>query len=112
VLKADYGIISVQDSVVAGRHVAMLGGLDTTGTAGATTLATSRSGIEELQKALGFDLGQAQTRPIPHFQALVRVRLEKGYQILDASLVTVHGINGQGSQNVTAPVDARNRSVH
>ena len=112
VLKADYAIISVQDSVVAGRHVAMLGGLDTTGTAGATTLATSRSGIEELQKALGFDLGQAQTRPIPHFQALVRVRLEKGYQILDASLVTVHGINGHGSQNVTAPVDARNRSVH
>lgn len=113
-LKADYGIISVQDGVVPGRHVAMLGGLDTTGTEGAILIATSRSGIEELQKALGSEVVQDQALKIPRFQALVRIQLEKGYQVLGASVVTVHKVartDGPASDHVPAPVDASNRSV-
>lgn len=90
VLKADYGIVSIQPGVVSGRHIAMLGGLDTTGTEGATMYVTSRAGVEEMQRALKALGGPQNTSDMPQFQALVRVQLEKGYEVLGASLVTVH----------------------
>ena len=55
--------------------------------------ATSRPGVDELSKALAA-LGQAGTKgETPVFQALVRVRLEKGYQVLDADLMAVHELH-------------------
>jgi hypothetical protein len=98
VLKADYGIVSIQAGVVPGRHIAMLGGLDTTGTEGATLFATSKGGVDEMQKALGASFIPGPAREMPLFQALVRVRLEKGYEVLGSSLVSVHRLVPSGAQ--------------
>jgi len=90
VLKTDYSLISIQPSIVPGRYIAMMGGLDTTGTEGATIFATSRPGIAALSKALTASGESSLKGEPPVFQALVRVRLEKGYQVLGADLVAVH----------------------
>jgi hypothetical protein len=89
VLQADYSLITIAPGVTPGRSIAILGGLDTKGTEGATMFATSKVGVEQLQKALnGFgDAGKGDLSP---FQALVRVKLAKGYQVLDAKLQSVH----------------------
>jgi hypothetical protein len=96
-LKMDYGIISVQSGVVPGRHIAVLGGLDTTGTEGATSFALSESGAEELLKAAALELGKKSPSEMQQFKVLVRVRLEKGYEVLGASMVAVHKIAPAGS---------------
>ena len=90
-LRADYSIITIQSGVIPGRYIAVLGGLDTTGTEGAALFAVSKPGIEELSKALAASSGSGVKGETPLFQALIRVRLEKGYDVLGASLVTVHG---------------------
>lgn len=97
-LKADYCIVSIQAGVVPGRHIAMLGGLDTTGTEGATLFATSKTGVDEMRKGLGVPLIPGTTGEIPQFQALVRVRLEKGYEVLGTSLIAVHRIAQPAAQ--------------
>jgi hypothetical protein len=95
VLKTDYSLISIQPGVVPGRYIAILGGLDTKGTEGATMFVSSRTGIEELSKALAAS-GEADAKgETPVFQALVRVRLEKGYQVLEADLLAVHKFHSQ-----------------
>ncbi len=89
VLKADYSLITIGPSVTPGRSIAILGGLDTTGTEGATMFATSSFGIEQLEKALD-RLGSGGKGDFPPFQALVRIDLAKGYQVLGADLVSLH----------------------
>jgi hypothetical protein len=92
VLKTDYSLISIQSGVVPGRYIATLGGLDTTGTEGAVLYATSRQGVEELSRTLA-SLGEPTPRDAPAlFQALISVRLEKGYEVLGSSLVSVHPV--------------------
>ena len=98
VLKVDYALVSIQPGVVSGRHIAMLGGLDTTGTEGATMYATSRSGVEEMQRALKASDRSGTAGEMPQFQALLRVQLEKGYEVLGASLVALHKSNPHGNQ--------------
>jgi hypothetical protein len=89
VLQADYSLITIGPGVTLGRSIAILGGLDTKGTEGATMFATSKVGVERLRKALdGF--GDTHKGDLTPFQALVRVQLAKGYQVLDAKLVSVH----------------------
>jgi hypothetical protein len=91
-LLADYALVSFQPGVVPGRHIVNLGGLDTKGMEGAVLLATSRSGVEELSKALP-QIDQANPKDkIPAFQALLRVNLAKGYQVLDSHLLAVHAL--------------------
>jgi hypothetical protein len=91
-LKADYALISFEPGVVPGRHIVNLGGLDTKGMEGAVLLATSKSGVEELSRALP-EIEQANPKDkIPSFQALLRVNLEKGYQVLDTQLLAVHAL--------------------
>ncbi len=99
-LKADYALISFQPGVVPGRHIVNLGGLDTKGMEGAVLLATSKSGLEELSRALPA-IEQPKDK-IPSFQALLRVDLEKGYQVLDTQLLTVHALNATNNA-VTQP---------
>ena len=89
-LRTDYSIITIQSGVIPGRYIAVLGGLDTTGTEGAALFAVSRPGIEELSKSLAASSDPGVKGETPLFQALIRVRLEKGYDVLGASLVTVH----------------------
>lgn len=106
-LTQDFGIFSVQSGVVAGRHIAVLGGLDTTGTEGVTLYATSLSGIEELGRLIGIQRGPAQPLAIPQFQALVRVRLEKGYEVLGASVEAVHTIEAVSGERAPSPATSR-----
>lgn len=92
VLRADYSLITIQPGIIPGRYLADLGGLDTTGSEGAVLFATSRQGIEELTKSLPSSEKSAGKGAFPTFQALLKIRLEKGYDILGASLITVHAL--------------------
>jgi hypothetical protein len=87
-LTTDYSLITITSGVTPGRHIAFLGGLDTKGTQGATMFATSVAGIEQIQKALAAPASANHENPTT-FQALVRVKLAKGYQVLGAELVAV-----------------------
>lgn len=89
VLTSDHGLISIVPGMAPGRYIADLGGLDTRGSQGATKFATSTYGVEQITRALGS--GMPASGP-PLFQALVRVRLAKGYQVLETELVALHAI--------------------
>jgi hypothetical protein len=102
-LKADYGLVTIQSGVIPGRYIAVLGGLDTTGTEGATLFATSRPGVEELSKALAAFGASGGKSEMPLFQALIRVRLQKGYDVLGASLVTVHRLLSPNARGAGGP---------
>jgi hypothetical protein len=97
ILKADYALISFQPGVAPGRHIIDMGGLDTTGTAGAVLLATTRPGVEELTKDLSQINATTRKDKVPVFQALLRVNLEKGYQVLNTSLLAVHPVEADHS---------------
>lgn len=93
VLTADSSLITITPGMVPGRWIAVVGGLDTKGTEGAVMFATSKHGIERLNKILdGFGSGNNEMVP---FQALVRVHLAKGYQVLGTDLVAVHPIQSE-----------------
>ena len=90
VLQEDYALVSFQPGITAEHQIAVLGGIDTTGTEGAAVLVTSKSGVEELMNALSRGSEAMQSGKSVSFQALVRVGVKKGYQVLGAKLVTVH----------------------
>lgn len=90
VLKTDHALITVQPGVVPGRYIVDLGGLDTTGCAGAAMFATSAADMDVLKKALAAQGIRGANGGPPLFQALLSVRLEKGDEVLGASLLTVH----------------------
>jgi len=107
-LKTDYSLVTIQSGVVPGRYIMMLGGLDTTGTQGAALFAISKPGVEELSRALAASGQFGPKNEIPLFQALIRVRIAKGYEVLGASLVSVHRLplNGHG-EGATPQTPAR-----
>jgi hypothetical protein len=88
VLTADYSLITIAPGVTPGRWIAIIGGLDTKGTEGAAMFVTSKHGIERLNSAL--DGMGGNKKELAPFQALVRVQIAKGYQVLGADLITVH----------------------
>jgi hypothetical protein len=94
-LTTDYSLITITSGVYPGRHIAFLGGLDTKGTQGATMFATSASGIEQIDRALA-DHAAANHGGTVVFQALVRVKLAKGYQVLGAELITLRPLSPAG----------------
>lgn len=95
-VRADYALISFAPGVLPGRHIVDLGGLDTKGTEGAVLLATTGSGAEELSKALH----EANIKEkIPLFQALLKVNLEKGYQVLNTQLIAVHQLSAASERS-------------
>lgn len=100
VLEQDYALVSFQPGIAPEHQIAILGGIDTTGTEGAALLVTSKAGVEELSKALDQVSTVPQTGQSRAFQALVRVDVKKGYQVLGSHLVTVHPFN---SAKPTAP---------
>jgi len=89
VLTTDYSLITIAPGVLPGRCIAIIGGLDTKGTEGAAMFVTSKHGIERLNSVLN---GMGSSKELPPFQALVRVQLAKGYQVLGADLISVHGL--------------------
>jgi len=98
VLKTDYSLITIEQSVVPGRYIAILGGLDTTGTEGAILFATSRQGVDDLSKALVSTSNPPARDEMPLFQVLVKVQLEKGYEVLGANLVSLHRMPASGGR--------------
>jgi hypothetical protein len=101
VLASDFSLITIAQGVVPGRYIADLGGLDTKGTQGATTFATSSFGVEQLNRALGANNALPASGP-PIFQALVRVQLAKGYQVLGAELTSLHPMPEANTQRPNA----------
>ncbi len=97
VLNSDYSLITITPGVAPGRYIADLGGLDTKGTQGATMFATSTAGVEQLMRALAGENLPAAGGALPAFQALIRVRLAKGYQVLGAELTSLHPMSASGS---------------
>lgn len=98
-VKEDYALITVEPGIVPGRYIALVGGLDTSGCSGATEFLSSPSGITELMSRLA-TLGQRKVdgQP-PFFQALIKVDLENGLDVLGSQLVTVHPIHSDASRN-------------
>lgn len=87
-LKADYALVSIMQGVEPGLHIAILAGLDTTGTQAATSFVVSPDGAEKMG-----DVMSSLKRSTNHgFQALLKVDLEKGYQVLDTQMLTLHEI--------------------
>lgn len=97
VLRADYSVISIQPGIAKGRYIAILGGLDTTGTEGAVLFATSQAGIESIESGSVGLSDAIRASHVPSFQALIRVNLAKGSEVLGTSLVAVHPMNGKGA---------------
>ena len=99
-VKVDYAVISFQPGIVPGRQIANLGGLDTKGTEGAVLLATSRSGVEELSK----ELSPISSKDKPSaYQALLKVNLQKGYQVLNTRLLAVHPLETENARPAKHP---------
>ncbi|MGB6431980.1 MAG: hypothetical protein WBF06_15460 [Candidatus Acidiferrales bacterium] len=87
---ADYGLITLEPGALPGRYIAILGGLDTSGVAGSAQFLTSPSHMSELEARLKSLSGWAGDGPPPSFQALLRVAVEKGHDVLGVQLITVH----------------------
>jgi hypothetical protein len=104
-LTADFGVITVAPSIVPGRRLVIVAGLDTKGTEGATEIITSNEGVDRLAEALSPSAGGSQD--LPPFQALARVQLSRGDQVLDASLDSVHLTPPSGVQAPSHSVAAR-----
>ncbi|MGH9450943.1 MAG: hypothetical protein ACRD11_10430 [Terriglobia bacterium] len=98
VVKTDYALITVK-SAVPGRWIAVLGGLDTTGTEGATQFATSSVGVREIADRLQSLGAKIHARTPPSFQALLKVRLDNGQDVLGVHLVAVHLIHPVGNRD-------------
>lgn len=98
VLRADYSLISIQPGIVQGRYIAILGGLDTTGTEGAVLFATSQAGIESIANRSAAISEDMRKSHVPIFQALIRVKLAKGSEVMGSSLVAVHPVNGKSAE--------------
>lgn len=93
VLKSDYGLISIMNGVAPNVHIAILGGLDTTGTQGVTSFALSPKGVSQMEGAMEL-LVHGKTNG---FQVLMKINLEMGYEVLDSRMVALHEIKKTGS---------------
>lgn len=95
-VKSDYALITVEPGIIPGRHIAVVGGLDTSGCSGATGFLSSASGLAELTARLtSLGLKKTEGQP-PFFQALIKVDLENGLDVLGFHLVALHAIHANG----------------
>ncbi len=86
-IQADYALVSCQRGIDTSHRIIVLGGLDTTGTSGATAYITSRAGAETLSKAFRND------NRSPFFQAVIQVALTNGNEVLSTQAVAVRSGN-------------------
>ncbi len=85
ILKSDYALVSCLPGIDSTHRIIVLGGLDTTGTFGATSYITSKDGSEVLSRAFENNYQQ------PYFQAVIHVVLRNGYEVFSTQAVAVHG---------------------
>src|SRR6266403_4401006 len=96
-VKSDSALITVGPGIVPGRYIAVVGGLDTSGSSGATEFLSSASGVAELTSRLA-SLGEKRVDGRPaFFQALIKVDLENGLDVLGFHLLAVHPIHPGGA---------------
>lgn len=79
-----YAIISCLPSLNSTHRIISLGGIDTTGTLGATLFATTPEGAGKLMEHIDRNSQE------PDFQAIVHVSLAHGNQVFQNQLITVH----------------------
>ncbi|MGH9573846.1 MAG: hypothetical protein ACRD40_09990 [Candidatus Acidiferrales bacterium] len=92
-IKADFGLITLQTGAVPNRRIVMLGGLDTSGVAGAAQFVTSPMHMAELRSKIE-SMGAWKGEGVPpSFQALLRVDVERGNDVFDVHLISVHLTN-------------------
>lgn len=107
VLTMDHALITIEPGIVSGRYIVDIGGLDSTGSEGVASFATSDTGVEELSKALAAQGIHGVKGGPALFQALLRVRLEMGDEVLGTSLIAVHPLilneTGQAAAETTKP---------
>jgi hypothetical protein len=83
-IDGDYALISCLPGVDRTHRVITLGGLDTTGTLGATLYATSAEGAEKIAGSLN------KAYESPYFQSIVHVQLIHGNQVLNVAPKAMH----------------------
>jgi hypothetical protein len=83
-LEGDYALISCLPGVNSSRHIITIGGLDTTGTLGATLFLTSEMGAKNLMSDSG------TIHQTPYFQSIVHVHLTHGNQVFKVEPVALH----------------------
>jgi hypothetical protein len=88
-LRVDYALVSFQPGLAPDRHIVILGGLDTTGTLGATQFATSSQGAALLLKA-GDSVQQANHKNEPMVQMIVRCVLKDGNSVYGVKALASH----------------------
>ncbi len=89
-LTADYALVSFEPGLTPTRHIVILAGLDTTGTAGATQFATSAEGASLLLKnAPTRHEGQDNE---PAVQTIIRCILKDGDSIFGVEPVATHKV--------------------
>ena len=92
-VKTDHSLISMQQGIAPGRYITSLGGLDTTGTEGAALFVTSKRGIQELERSLATS-GETPEKDRPFlFQAILKVDVQRGDDVLDTHLVRAESIH-------------------
>jgi hypothetical protein len=91
-LLSDSAVVAILPSIDGKYHLMLLAGLDTSGTKGATMFTTSSQGIEDLVKAgvVPKVRSGSQTYSLSTFQALLKVELQKGRNVVNSQLLTVH----------------------
>jgi hypothetical protein len=95
-LVTDFGLITIEPSAVPGRYIAILAALDTSGVAGNAEFMSSPTEMAELierLESMGQKIGNGS---LPTFQALLRIDVERGNDVLDVKLLAVHLIRPSG----------------
>ena len=96
-LRVDYALVSFQQGLRPDRHIAILAGLDTTGTAGATQFATSPDGASLILKSVSADHNNRKLGPV--IQLVVRCTLKNGNSIFSVTPVATHTVEWREKQH-------------
>jgi hypothetical protein len=102
-LKTDYGLITLQPGAAPNRYIAVLAGLDTSGVAGTAQFMTSPTDMAELKARLSSLSGWTGEGVPPSFQALLRVAVQKGHDVMDVHLIAVHMTPPEKNSPVSNP---------
>ncbi|HEY6464868.1 MAG TPA: hypothetical protein VIY69_02685, partial [Candidatus Acidoferrales bacterium] len=106
-IKADFALITIQPGAAPGRYIAMLGGLDTSGVAGAAQFVTSPVHMAELKSRILSASSWKGSGVSPAFQALLRVDVQRGNDVFDVRLITVHMIGSDKGASASLSASAQ-----